>query len=238
MKKKIYLVLTLCMTMVLSMGCAGVETETAQQVEQQVEQQPEQQVEQQAVENFDSVCGAVAENIYTNDYFQLQYDPGDDYIFADDETISQMAQIAIESEAENSIYTEQLLKNNLAIVAMAVNEDETKNLVILVIKSSIGGKNIPTPDVILSPEEAEDALRRNGLEDLSSIKEECEFLGEQSISLKTHGVQNGYDLYQQQRVYVKEEYYIQICATSYFSDETDEMFLDVSKLETVENEEK
>ena len=234
MKKKIYLVLTLCMTMALSMGCAGVETETAQQVEQQVEQQPEQQ----AVENFDSVCGDVAENIYTNDYFQLQYAPGDDYIFADDETISQLAQIAIESEAENSIYTEQLLKNNSALVAMAVNVDETKNLVILVIKSSIGGKNIPTPDVILSPEEAEDALRRNGLEDLSSIKEECEFLGEQSISLKTHGVQNGYDLYQQQRVYVKEEYYIQICATSYFSDETDEMFLDVSKLETVENEAK
>lgn len=140
MKKKICLFLTLCMTMVLSMGCAGVETETAQQTEQQADQQ--------TVENFDSVCGDVAENIYTNDYFQLQYDPGDDYIFADDETISQMAQIAIESEAENSIYTEQLLKNNLAIVAMAVNEDETKNLVILVIKSSIGGKNIPTPAAI------------------------------------------------------------------------------------------
>ena len=60
MKKKICLFLTLCMTMVLSMGCAGVETETAQQTEQQTEQQ----VEQQAVENFDSVCGAVAENIY------------------------------------------------------------------------------------------------------------------------------------------------------------------------------
>ena len=55
MKKKMCLFLTLCMTMVLSMGCAGVETETAQQTEQQPEAIENEQIEQVEIDKTEDI---------------------------------------------------------------------------------------------------------------------------------------------------------------------------------------
>ena len=53
--KKICLYLTLCMTMALSMGCAGVETETAQQTEQQPEAIENEQIEQVEIDKTEDI---------------------------------------------------------------------------------------------------------------------------------------------------------------------------------------
>ena len=55
MKKKIYLFLTLCMTMALLMGCVGVETETAQQTEQQSEAIENEQIEQVEIDKTEDI---------------------------------------------------------------------------------------------------------------------------------------------------------------------------------------
>ena len=114
----------------------------------------------------------------------------------------------------------------MAVVAIAVNPDEGKTMVINVVDI---GNGDPTPDDIM--EAGKEEAAPDGVEAVSTEVETCDFLGEESACLRFHGIQDGNDVYQQHRVYIKDGYYIQICMSSYNKDETDDMFAAVSKIE-------
>lgn len=205
MKKRNICMILLCLCAFLLNGCAGSEVMKEM--------------------DYGLVCGKVENNVYSNDYFQIQCAPDDNYVFLDDDEVAEIYQ-TVKEDRDPDFYEKQLMENKIAVVAIAVNPDEGETMVINVVDI---GNDDPTPDDILeaSKEEAAPA----GVEAVSTEVETCDFLGEESACLRFHGIQNENDVYQQHRVYIKDGYYIQVCMSSYNKDETDDMFTAVSKIE-------
>ena len=242
MKKKWVMLPALLMITVMCCGCAGLEadngmdtteevSETVVETEAETEAETETDVQEQKEDvstDYSAICGSVEDGVYTSDYFNLQYEPGQDFEFLDEEQIGELLQMAIDTMDYDSFFEKQFATNQLAVVAMAMNQEGTQNMVIEMVHYDVQddtAKDILRVDSVARP------LEQSGCEDVTAEQYPCEFLGEQTVCLKTHCIQNGYDMYQQQRVIICEDYYAQICATSYMDDKTDEMFEKFSWIE-------
>lgn len=237
MKKKLTMSAVLLMMTVMCCGCADFEvdnrmdtteevSETVVEKEAETEADVQEQKEDESTD-YSAICGSVEDGVYTNDYFKLQYEPGQDFEFLDEKVIWAMLQRSMDNMDCDPFIEKQLVENHLAIVAAAENQDGTRNMVIWVANCDLRD-DIDTPKDILEKDLAVEYMEQTGYEDVTAEQYPCEFLGEQMECLKVHGTVYsavaGYDMYQQLRVIIGKDYYVLVCATSYDDDKTDEMF--------------
>ena len=79
MKKRNICMILLCLCAFLLNGCAGSEVTKEM--------------------DYGLVCGKVENNVYSNDYFQIQCAPDDNYVFLDDDEVAAVGNISLTLES-------------------------------------------------------------------------------------------------------------------------------------------